>query len=74
MDLLKARLDLGEQPLAQGRAFEPPDALGFDLSTLISGPGCALIVTERRALWVSRDDQRWVRSLPLELVTSSLRP
>jgi hypothetical protein len=33
MDLLKARLDPGEQPLAQGRAFEPPDALGFDLST-----------------------------------------
>jgi hypothetical protein len=28
-------------------------------------------VTERRALWVSRDDQRWARSLPLELVTSS---
>jgi hypothetical protein len=70
MDLLVARLEPGERVLAQGRAFEPRDALGFDLSTVISGPGCAVVVTERRALWVSRDDQRWVRLLPLDLVTS----
>jgi hypothetical protein len=70
MDLLVARLEPGERVLARGRAFEPRDVLRFDLSAVISGPGCAVAVTERRALWVSRDDERWVRSLPLNLVTS----
>src|SRR6266508_2100728 len=70
MGLLVARLEPGERVLARGRAFEPRDALRFDLSTVASGPGCAVAVNERRALWVSRDDQRWVRSLPLDLVTS----
>jgi hypothetical protein len=70
MDLLVARLQPGERVLARGRAFEPRDALGFDLSTVISGPGCAVVVTERCALWASRDDERWVRSLPLDLVRS----
>jgi hypothetical protein len=71
MDLLVARLEPGERVLARGRAFEPRDALRFDLATAISGPGCAVAVTERRVLWVCRDDQRWVRSLPLDLVRSS---
>ncbi len=70
MDLLVARLEPAEPVLARGRAFEPRDALGFDLATAISGPGCAVVVTERCVLWVSRDDQRWVRSLPLDLVRS----
>ena len=70
MDLLVARLQPGERVLARGRAFEPSDALWFDLSTVISGPGGALAVTERWALWVSRDDERWVRSLPFALVRS----
>jgi hypothetical protein len=70
MDLLVARLEPGERVLARGRAFEPHDALGFDLSTVISGPGCAVAVTEHRVLWVSRDDQRWVRALPFALATS----
>jgi hypothetical protein len=70
MDLLVARLEPAERVLARGRAFEPRDALGFDLATAISGPGCAVVVTERCVLWVSRDDQRWVRSLPLDLVRS----
>ena len=70
MDLLVGRLEPGERVLARGRAFEPPDPLQFDLSTLISGPGCVVAVTERRVLWVSRDDQRWVRSLPFALVRS----
>jgi hypothetical protein len=70
MDLLLARLEPGERVLARGRAFEPRDALRFDLSTVISGPGCAVAVTERCALWVSRDDDRWVRSLPFALVRS----
>jgi hypothetical protein len=70
MDLLVGRLEPGEQVLARGRAFEARDALRFDLSTVISGPGCAVAVTERCALWVSRDDERWVRSLPFALVTS----
>jgi hypothetical protein len=70
MDLLVARLEPGEWVLARGRAFEPRDALWFDLATVISGPGCAVAVTERRVLWVSRDDQRWVRSLRVALVTS----
>jgi hypothetical protein len=70
MDLLVARLEPGERVLARGRAFEPRDVLWFDLSTVISGPGCAVTVTERRVLWVSRDDQRWVRSLPVDLVRS----
>jgi hypothetical protein len=70
MDLLVAQLEPGEQVLARGRAFEPHDALRFDLATVISGPGCAVAATERRALWVGRDDQRWVRSLPFALVRS----
>jgi hypothetical protein len=70
MDLLVARLEPGERVLARGRAFEPRDVLRFDLSTVVSGPGCAVAVTERCVLWVSRDDQRWVRSLPFALVTS----
>ena len=70
MDLVVARLEPGERVLGWGRAFEPGDALRFDLSTVISGPGCAVAVTERRALWLGRDDERWVRSLPLDLVTS----
>jgi hypothetical protein len=68
MDLLLARFEPGEQVLARGRAFEPRDVLRFDLSTVISGPGCAVAVTERGVLWVSRDDDRWVRSLPFALV------
>jgi hypothetical protein len=70
MDLLVARLEPGERVLARGRAFEPRDALGLDLAMVISGPGCAVAVTERRVLWVSRDDQRRVRSLPFALVRS----
>jgi hypothetical protein len=70
MELLAAQLEAGERVLARGRAFEPPDPLQFDLSMVISGPGCAVAVTERRVLWVSRDDQRWVRSLPFALVRS----
>ena len=70
MNLLLARLEPGEQVLARGRAFEPSDALRFDLSTVISGPGCAVAVTERRVLWVSGDDDRWVRSLRFDLVRS----
>jgi hypothetical protein len=70
MDLLLARLEPGERVLARGRAFEPRDALRFDLSAVISGPGCAVVVTERGVLWVSRDDDRWVRSLPFALVRS----
>ena len=60
----------GERVLARGRAFEPRDALRFDLSRVISGPGCAVAVTERRVLWVSGDDERWVRSLRFDLVRS----
>jgi hypothetical protein len=70
MDLLLARLEPDEQVLARGRSFEPNDALGYDLSTVISGPGCAVAVTERRVLWVSGEDDRWVRSLPFILVRS----
>jgi hypothetical protein len=70
MDLLLARLEPDEQVLARGRAFEPSDGLRFDLATVISGPGCAVAVTERCVLWVSRDDDRWVRLLPFALVRS----
>src|SRR5918994_5742637 len=70
MDLLVGRLQPGERVLAWGRAFEPRDALGLDLAAVISGPGCAVAVTERCVLWVSRDDDRWVRSLPFALVGS----
>jgi hypothetical protein len=70
MDLLVARLEPGERVLARGRAFEPRDALLFDPSAVVSGPGCAVVVTEGRALWVSRDDERWVRSLPFAPVRS----
>jgi hypothetical protein len=70
MELLVGRLEPGERVLARGRAFEPPDPLQFDLSMVIGGPGCVVAVTERRVLWVGRDDQRWVRSLPFALVRS----
>jgi hypothetical protein len=69
MDLLRARLEPGERILAQGRAFEPHHD-EFELSQLISGPGCAVLVTERRALWVSSSDQRWMRMLPFAAVSS----
>jgi hypothetical protein len=71
MDLLLARLEPGERILAQGRAFEPYRD-SFELSELISGPGCAVVVTDRRVLWVSRSDQRWVRILPFAVVGSYL--
>jgi hypothetical protein len=67
MNLLLARLEPGERILARGRAFEPHSD-SYELSQLISGPGCAVVVTERRALWVSRSDQRWVRTLPFAAV------
>jgi hypothetical protein len=72
IDLLVARLQPGERVLARGRAFahEPRHARRFDVSKVFSGPGCVVAVTERRALWVSRGDQRWVRSLPFALVRS----
>ena len=71
LDLLRARLEPGERILAQGRAFEPYNhSDSFELSQLISGPGCAVIVTEQRVLWVSRDNQRWVRVLPFAVVRS----
>jgi hypothetical protein len=69
MDLLRARLEPGERVVAEGRAFEPHDDR-FELSELISGPGCAVVVTERRVLWVSSGDQRWVRTLPFAVVSS----
>jgi hypothetical protein len=69
LDLLRARLEPGEQVLAQGRAFEPHQ-VSFELSQLISGPGCAVMVTDGRVLWVSRSDQRWVRALPFAVVRS----
>ena len=40
LDLLGARLEPGERILAQGRAFEPHGD-SFELSQVISGPGCA---------------------------------
>jgi hypothetical protein len=70
MELLVGRLEPGERVLARGRAFEPPDSRRFDLSMVIGGPGCVVAVTERCVLWVGRDDQRWVRSLPFALVRS----
>jgi hypothetical protein len=69
MDLLEARLEPGERILAKGRAFEPHGD-SFELSQVISGPGCAVVVTQRRALWVGRRDQRWVRALPFAVVRS----
>jgi len=69
MDLLMARLEPGERILAQGRAFEPHRD-SFELSQVISGPGCAVLVTERRALWVSSSDERWVRTLAFAVVRS----
>jgi hypothetical protein len=69
MDLLMARVEPGERVLAQGRAFEPHGD-SFDLTMVISGPGCAVVVTERRVLWVGRGDQRWVRTLAFAVVRS----
>ena len=37
---------------------------------MISGPGCAVVVTQCRALWVGGSDQRWVRALPFAVVRS----
>lgn len=71
LDLLRARLEPGERVLAQGRAFEPYRD-SFALSELISGPGCAVAVTDRRVLWVSRSDRRWMQILPYAAVRSYL--
>jgi hypothetical protein len=71
LDLLRARLEPGERVLAKGRAFEPYRD-SFALSELISGPGCAVAVTDRRVLWVSRSDRRWMRILPYAAVRSYL--
>jgi hypothetical protein len=57
--------ETGRAGACAGRAFEPSDVLRFDLSTVISGPGRAVAVTEGCVLWVSRDDDRWVRTLPV---------
>jgi hypothetical protein len=65
--LLLARLEPGEQVLARGRAYEKR-VESHDLTDAISGPGCALVVTERCALWVDRADERWVRALPFAIV------
>jgi hypothetical protein len=70
MELLAGRLEPGERVLARGRAFAPDGALGLDLSTVIGGPESAVLVTERRVLWVGREDRRWIRSLPFALVAS----
>jgi hypothetical protein len=69
VSLLLERVEPDERVLAQGRAFEPHGE-ELDLSQLISGPGCAVLVTERRALWVGRGDPRWVRDLPFAVVRS----
>jgi hypothetical protein len=71
LDLLLARLEPGERILAHGRAFESYRD-SFELSQLISGPGCAIVVTDRRVQWVNRCDPRWVRVLPFAVVRSYL--
>jgi hypothetical protein len=67
--LLLERVEPDELVLAQGRAFEPHEEK-LDLSQLISGPGCAVLVTQRRVLWIGRGDPRWVRDLPFAVVRS----
>jgi hypothetical protein len=69
LGLLLEQVEPDERVLAQGRAFEPHGD-EVDLGQLIGGPGCALVVTQRRALWVGRDDPRWVRNLPFAVVRS----
>jgi hypothetical protein len=69
VDLLLERIEPDERILAQGRAFEPHGD-EVELSQLISGPGCAVLVTQRRTLWVGRGDPRWVRTLPFAVVRS----
>jgi hypothetical protein len=68
-ELLVQRIEPDERVLAQGRAFEPQGE-ELNLGQLISGPGCAALVTERRALWVGRGDPRWIRDLPFAVVRS----
>ncbi len=68
---LDERLDAGEQVVARGRAFEPVfEKLEDDLAQLVSGPGEAVVVTDRRLLWVGREGPEWVRSLPFAMVRS----
>jgi hypothetical protein len=68
-ELLLERVEPDERVLAQGRAFEPHGD-EVDLGQLISGPGCAVVVTQRQTLWVGRGDPRWVRILPFAVVRS----
>lgn len=67
MDWLVARLEPNERILARGRAYEPLRWGGLDLTAVVS-PGCPVVVTERRTLWVDGGDERWMRSLPFALV------
>ncbi len=63
MDLLLARLEPGERILAQGRAFEPHRD-SFELSQLISGPGCAAAQAIRMRLQAAGVLVGASRSLP----------
>ena len=68
---LDERLDADEKVVARGRAFEPVfDTWEDDLAHLVSGPGEAVVVTDRRLLWVGREGPEWVRSLPFGTVRS----
>jgi hypothetical protein len=69
MQTLTTCLEDGERVLARGRAFESYvpkiQNLGY-----ANGPGWAVIVTDRRLLWTSTSDLRWMRTLPFDSVVS----
>ena len=68
---LDERLDASEEVVARGRAFEPDfEKWEDDLAHLVSGPGEAVVVTDRRLLWVGREGPEWVRSLAFGTVRS----
>jgi len=71
MESIIGQLEAGEEAIARGGAFEPaPRWRGRDLSSVISGPGCAVVVTERRVLWLAGKDQRRLRAVAFALVRS----
>jgi hypothetical protein len=67
IDLLMSELEQDEQVLAKGRAYEGRRE-DFNPSKAVTGQGCSVVVTERRALWISSGAKRWLRSLPFDKV------
>lgn len=70
--LLQARIEPDEVTLAESLAYPSPHAdpdIG-DVVHAVTGPGSAIVVTDRRVLWLGGKEERWIRELLYPMVTS----